>query len=353
APRRSSRRSSSRGRTGEREDRPAGARLAARGARLRGRARRLAVGLLAARGAVPAAAAVDDRDHALAQLPPALRRRLVHLQGGARRLRDRLGARDRGRAPVRALAAGRRRAHAVRGRGERRADHRVRADHERLVRRPQPALEVGDRRRPLLPARDGEHAAGAHLRQARGDRADALVRGQRARHLPPRAHPGGAAVRLHGPAGGDRRPDRELDLALRLPVRVGGDRRRERVRDRLLRGRLPGRAGRAPGRPVDTGVAIGQNRRAGRARTHTTRGGRMRRKFWVGLGAVAATVAAAASLGGSAGASTRLTNVTLQLKWVTQAQFAGYYAAAAQGYYKDAGLNVTIKVGGPNITPET
>jgi NitT/TauT family transport system substrate-binding protein len=79
----------------------------------------------------------------------------------------------------------------------------------------------------------------------------------------------------------------------------------------------------------------------------------MRRKFWVGLGAVAATVAAAASLGGSAGASTRLTNVTLQLKWVTQAQFAGYYAAAAQGYYKDAGLNVTIKVGGPNITPET
>ena len=30
----------------------------------------------------------------------------------------------------------------------------------------------------------------------------------------------------------------------------------------------------------------------------------------------------------------KLTKVTLQLKWVTQAQFAGYYAAVAQGYYR-------------------
>jgi NitT/TauT family transport system substrate-binding protein len=45
-------------------------------------------------------------------------------------------------------------------------------------------------------------------------------------------------------------------------------------------------------------------------------------------------------------------NVTLQLKWVTQAQFAGYYAAKAKGYYDDEGLNVKIKVGGPSITPE-
>ena len=47
------------------------------------------------------------------------------------------------------------------------------------------------------------------------------------------------------------------------------------------------------------------------------------------------------------------TKVTLQLKWVTQAQFAGYYAALAQGYYKNAGLDVKIKIGGPSITPET
>src|SRR5581483_10395879 len=52
-------------------------------------------------------------------------------------------------------------------------------------------------------------------------------------------------------------------------------------------------------------------------------------------------------------AARQLDKVTLQLKWVTQAQFAGYYAAAAQGYYKAAGLDVKIKVGGPNITPET
>jgi NitT/TauT family transport system substrate-binding protein len=50
--------------------------------------------------------------------------------------------------------------------------------------------------------------------------------------------------------------------------------------------------------------------------------------------------------------STKLTKVTLQLKWVTQAQFAGYYAALANGYYKNAGLDVKIKVGGPTITPE-
>jgi NitT/TauT family transport system substrate-binding protein len=46
------------------------------------------------------------------------------------------------------------------------------------------------------------------------------------------------------------------------------------------------------------------------------------------------------------------TKVTLQLKWVTQAQFAGYYAALAKGYYGQQGLDVSIKVGGPSITPE-
>jgi NitT/TauT family transport system substrate-binding protein len=45
-------------------------------------------------------------------------------------------------------------------------------------------------------------------------------------------------------------------------------------------------------------------------------------------------------------------SVTLQLKWVTQAQFAGYYAAEEQGYYDEENLDVTIKPGGPDITPE-
>ena len=44
--------------------------------------------------------------------------------------------------------------------------------------------------------------------------------------------------------------------------------------------------------------------------------------------------------------------VTLQLKWVTQAQFAGYFVAKDKGFYKDENLDVTIKPGGPDIAPE-
>ena len=43
--------------------------------------------------------------------------------------------------------------------------------------------------------------------------------------------------------------------------------------------------------------------------------------------------------------------VTLQLKWVTQAQFAGYFVAKDKGFYKDEGLDVTIKPGGPDVAP--
>jgi NitT/TauT family transport system substrate-binding protein len=44
--------------------------------------------------------------------------------------------------------------------------------------------------------------------------------------------------------------------------------------------------------------------------------------------------------------------LTLQLKWVTQAQFAGYIVAKAKGFYDEADLDVTILPGGPNIAPE-
>ena len=83
----------------------------------------------------------------------------------------------------------------------------------------------------------------------------------------------------------------------------------------------------------------------------------MRRKRWFALALAAAAVAAIALTAG-AGASPRvpkraqLTKVTLQLKWVTQAQFAGYYEAKAKGYYAQQGLDVTIKAGGPQIIPE-
>ncbi len=44
-------------------------------------------------------------------------------------------------------------------------------------------------------------------------------------------------------------------------------------------------------------------------------------------------------------------DMTLQLKWVTQAQFAGYYVALENGFYSDEDLNVTIKPGGPDVAP--
>ena len=46
-----------------------------------------------------------------------------------------------------------------------------------------------------------------------------------------------------------------------------------------------------------------------------------------------------------------MTDVTLQLQWFTQSQFAGYYAAVATGIYEDYGLNVEILEGGVEIVP--
>jgi len=81
----------------------------------------------------------------------------------------------------------------------------------------------------------------------------------------------------------------------------------------------------------------------------------MTRKHWVSAVAVLACAGLTAwvAVATAAPEGTAATKVTLQLKWVTQAQFAGYYAAAEKGYYENAGLDVSIKVGGPSITPET
>ena len=58
------------------------------------------------------------------------------------------------------------------------------------------------------------------------------------------------------------------------------------------------------------------------------------------IGIIAAMMASAASAADE---------VKLQLQWVTQAQFAGYYVALDKGYYKDEGLDVTILPGGPEV----
>ncbi len=52
-----------------------------------------------------------------------------------------------------------------------------------------------------------------------------------------------------------------------------------------------------------------------------------------------------------AGTAMAADKLTLQLKWVTQAQFAGYYVAKDKGFYSEVDLDVEIKPGGPDIAP--
>lgn len=63
--------------------------------------------------------------------------------------------------------------------------------------------------------------------------------------------------------------------------------------------------------------------------------------------AIAAGIALAIGIGTAHAADP----VTLQLKWVTQAQFAGYYVAEEKGFYDEEGLDVTINPGGPDVAP--
>ena len=81
------------------------------------------------------------------------------------------------------------------------------------------------------------------------------------------------------------------------------------------------------------------------------------------LGLATAAVAATAAACGGGGSTTEPAAsgdrtareskpVKLQLQWVAQAQFAGYYAAVDQGYYSDEGLDVQIVEGGPDIVPQ-
>jgi NitT/TauT family transport system substrate-binding protein len=75
------------------------------------------------------------------------------------------------------------------------------------------------------------------------------------------------------------------------------------------------------------------------------------RKRWAIVALLAAALAAAVGTATSASASPKLTKVSIQLQWVPQAQFAGYFAALDLGYYKAAGLDVKLLNGGPQIVP--
>ncbi len=84
----------------------------------------------------------------------------------------------------------------------------------------------------------------------------------------------------------------------------------------------------------------------------------MKIRRWSGMVALVAIVVAACSssattapAASSGAAPGPLTPVKFVLQWVPQAQFAGYYAAMDQGYFKAAGLDVTIQPGGPDVNP--
>src|SRR4051812_13194474 len=84
-----------------------------------------------------------------------------------------------------------------------------------------------------------------------------------------------------------------------------------------------------------------------------------RKRFRTSLAAAAAASALLLSGCGGGGsaepqgsASGELTPVKLQLQWFAQAQFAGYYAALDQGYFRDEGLDVQILEGGADIVPQ-
>ena len=170
-------------------------RLAAGAARLRARHRRLGVGLLPARRQVPAAEAVRDRERVLGQPPRALARRLVHVQGGARRVRR--SARRSAILVALMLARWRRLGHAL-------MPYAIAASAVPIIAfapitnawfgvlNPHSKMAIaGD---PLLLPGAREHAARPDVGAAGVDRADALLRRERGRHLPPRALPDRAAA---------------------------------------------------------------------------------------------------------------------------------------------------------------
>ncbi|AJY74835.1 ABC transporter substrate-binding protein [Paenibacillus beijingensis] len=87
------------------------------------------------------------------------------------------------------------------------------------------------------------------------------------------------------------------------------------------------------------------------------------RKGIIGLGAISLLLLLLAGCGGASGdketnnaatpsASAEPVPIKIQLSWVPQAEFAGFYVAKEKGYYKEEGLDVEVVAGGPDIVPE-
>ena len=84
----------------------------------------------------------------------------------------------------------------------------------------------------------------------------------------------------------------------------------------------------------------------------------MNKRFTRGVVALVAAVSLLATACGSdeaavgSGDCDSVDSVSLQLQWVTQAQFAGYFAAVDRGIYNDYCLDVTVLEGGVDIVPQ-
>jgi NitT/TauT family transport system substrate-binding protein len=77
----------------------------------------------------------------------------------------------------------------------------------------------------------------------------------------------------------------------------------------------------------------------------------VRLRFDLALRLVAALTLSTVVFASTATAQTA-DKIRLQIKWVPQAQFAGYFVAMDKGYYADENLDITIVPGGPDIIPE-
>src|SRR6202034_199987 len=68
--------------------------------------------------------------------------------------------------------------------------------------------------------------------------------------------------------------------------------------------------------------------------------------------AAASSAAASSAAASSSPSATALADVSIQLNYLENVQFAGTLMALGNGYYKQNGLNVTVLPGGPNVAPE-
>src|SRR3979490_3422571 len=62
-------------------------------------------------------------------------------------------------------------------------------------------------------------------------------------------------------------------------------------------------------------------------------------------------LAAGVTMGLSLATAQAADTVTIQLKWVSQFQFAGYFVAKEKGFYKEVGLDAAINRDGPDVAP--